>query len=182
MLQKIKGFFATVGGYLLAALFAMLWFLSIGNSGDAVRDDVRERAEEEKRVADQEKESSENRQNRAERAEKKRNRFILPILILFLCASTVAYAGENLFIPDTYDELREYYIELWDLSEEYRALYYEAEASVKALQESNDRLQQIIADQQAYIDSLRRPKFGVSAGGSWTPSGWGANAGLIILF
>ena len=181
MLQKIKGFFATVGGYLLAALFAMLWFLSIG-SRDAVRDDARERAEDEKRVADQEKESSEKRQNRAERAEGKRGRFILPILLLCLCLSSAVVASEKLYIPDNYDELREYYIDLWELSEEYRALYYKAEASAKTLQESNDRLQQIIADQQAYIDSLRRPKFGVSAGGSWTPSGWGANAGLIILF
>ena len=87
-----------------------------------------------------------------------------------------------MFIPDNYAELREYYIELWDLSEEYRQLYHEAEASVKTLQESNERLQKIIADQQAYIESLKRPRFGLTGGGSWTPQGWGAGAGLIILF
>ena len=182
MWTKVKDFFLTIGGYLLAAVFALLWALS-KRAGSNVCDDARERAESEREIAEKEQDASVSRQNRAGQAEKKRNRFILPILLFILLWSVlpVGAAGE-LFIPDNYAELREYYIELWDLSEEYRQLYHEAEASVKTLQESNERLQAIIADQQAYIESLKRPRFGLTGGGSWTPQGWGVNAGLIILF
>lgn len=182
-LQKVKRFFVTIGGYLLAAILALLWAFSSKRAGSGVCDDARERAEDERDIAEQQKTASESRQKRAERAEKKRNRFILPVLIFVLLGAFLpARAAGELYIPDNYAELREYYIELWDLCEEYRQLYHEAEASVKALQESNARLQQIIADQQAYIESLKRPKIGVMGGGSWTPQGWGVNAGLIILF
>ena len=181
-LRKVKDFFLTIGGYLLAAVFALLWAFS-KHSGSNVCDDARERAEDEREIAEKEQDASVSRQNRAGQAEKKRNRFILPILLFILLWSVlpVGAAGE-LFVPDNYAELREYYIELWDLSEEYRQLYQEAEASVKALRESNERLQQIIQEQQAYIESLKRPKIGVMGGGQWTPQGWGAGAGLIILF
>ena len=181
-LRKVKDFFLTIGGYLLAAVFALLWAFS-KHSGSNVCDDARERAADEQEIAEKEQNASVSRQNRAGQAEKKRNRFILPVLLLVLLWSIlpVKAAGE-LFVPDSYAELREYYIELWDLSEEYRGLYLEAETSVKALQESNERLQQIIQEQQAYIESLKRPKIGVMGGGQWTPQGWGAGAGLIILF
>lgn len=183
ILPKVKEWLATIVGFILAAVFALCWAFGAKRAGSDICDDARERAEDERDIAEQQKTASESRQKRAERAEKKRNKFILPVLIFVLLGAFFpARAAGELYIPDNYAELREYYIELWDLCEEYRQLYHEAEASVKALQESNERLQQIIADQQAYIESLKRPRFGLTGGGQWTPQGWGANVGVLILF
>lgn len=183
ILPKVKEWLATIGGFILAAVFALCWAFGAKRAGSDICDDARERAEDERDIAEQQKTASESRQKRAERAEKKRNKFILPILLcVLLTAFMPARAAGELYIPDNYAELREYYIELWDLCEEYRQLYHEAEASVKALQESNERLQQIIADQQAYIEQLKRPKIGVLGGATWSPAGLGVFVGGSVQF
>ena len=183
MLQKIKNFFATAGGYILATAVTLLWIFTKRSPGNEVRNDSRRRAKDEEVIASREAKSAESRETRAKEAESKRNKFILPLILLLILMGTVSVkATDNLYIPDNYDELKEYYLELWELCEEYRSLYYEAETSVKALHESNARLQEVIKSQQDYINSLKRTHLGIMGGGSWTPQGWGANVGIIILF
>ena len=181
ILPKVKEWLATIAGFILAAVFALCWAFGAKRAGSDICDDARERAEDERDIAEQQKPLLRAARNAQNAPKKKRNKFILPVLIFVLLGAFLpARAAGELYIPDNYAELREYYIELWDLCEEYRQLYFEARhagfAGIKSAFSRSSPISRRISK------ALKRPRFGLTGGGQWTPQGWGANVGVLILF
>lgn len=201
LIRRIKGYaIAFVTGAVSAAA-ALLWL--VAKKRRAARYDDRglverqkdraARADRERESATVEAEQAEKRETREESADKIRDKILtgglIVLLALGLLASTARATEPGPFVPEDYDTLRRYYLATWDLSEQYRALYIEAEQSAAELRESNTRLLEIISEQATEIESLREElkqanswRFGLLGGGQWTPQGWGANVGVLILF
>lgn len=88
-------------------------------------------------------------------------------------------------MPGDYDTLKRYYPATWDLSEKWRQLYLDAEASVTELRESNARLLAMVEAQRKELETLRNrgPSFGLVGGATWSKgSGPGVFGGAFITF
>jgi hypothetical protein len=201
LIRRIKGYaIAFVTGAVSAAA-ALLWL--VAKKRRAARYDDRGLVERQKdRAARADRERGENaaeakqaqkREERQESAEELRDKILtgglIVLLALGLLASTARATEPGPFIPEDYDTLRRYYLATWDLSEQYRALYLEAEKSAAELRESNTRLLEIISEQATEIETLREElkqvnswRFGLLGGATWSPAGLGVFVGGSVQF
>ena len=155
--------------------------------------DRKRRTEEEAEKAAQEDANAAGRGESFQEAESRRDKILTGGLLVLLSLSllaTTAHADEpSPFIPADYDTLKQYYLASWDLSEQYRGLYLQAEDSAKGLRESNTKLLIIIEEQAKEIESLREElrrmnawSFGALGGVTWSTSGPGVFLGGTVQF
>ena len=93
---------------------------------------------------------------------------------MFLVCVPVMAAQDDvyIYIPDSYEELVEYYKAVAEVAIEYQRLYEEAEADVGRLLEENRKLSEQL---EIMIQYTRKPKIGLTAGGIISP-----NPGIFV--
>lgn len=85
------------------------------------------------------------------------------ILVFLICVPVMAAQDDvYIYIPDSYEELVEYYKATVEVAMEYQRLYEEAEADVGRLLEENARLSEQL---EIMIQYTRKPKIGLTVGG-----------------
>lgn len=201
LIRRIKGYaIAFVTGAVSAAALVLRFLIKRQRAAGyddaglkARQKDRAERADQERETAITEAKQAQKREERQESAEELRDKILtgglIVLLALGLLASTARATEPGPFVPEDYDTLRRYYLATWDLSEQYRALYMEAEQSAAELRESNARLLEIISEQATEIESLREElkqanswRFGVLGGATWSPAGPGVFIGGSLQF
>lgn len=167
MIRKLRKFFTALG--LLTALvvpIAMV-FLRRRTPGnvDAV-EDARKTLEQVQGVVAEAIRAQGDRQARAEAAKKKLEKIMTGALVLALCLVTfpAMATGQDIYIPESYDELLEYYLAAIEVAQEYRALYEEAEAEVDRLLGQIEILDTEVERLAKYIERHCQPAWGLTAG------------------
>ena len=167
LLKKVKTYTVTFFAGIISAVVAVLFFVFKRKStlpfNDAAFDerqaDRKQSTEAEKTKIETEKSKAENRKQKAKDADAIRETIVkgsLSILLCCLLLPSAAHAtGPAPFIPADYDALKQYYLTVWDLSEQYRELYMSAEASIEVLHISNLNLMSLIDEQKEEIEFLR---------------------------
>ena len=152
--------------------------------------DLRDRTNKLKYRFDQWQKSS-----KARRTGRLKNLILLIILATFwVMTSAPVLAANDLYIPESYEELRELYIladqEIWErdelireyqvLVEDYENLLRELKMLIKRLQEISEEKDLTIAAQEQIITLHKKPTWGITGG--LTVSGeLGYNLGIIRL-
>lgn len=140
-------------------------------------------------AAKQEAEEQGKREERAQTLEERLQALLsgtLALLLVFCASAGPARAADALppaenqvYIPQTYDELLKYYKEAIYLLQQYHDLYAEAEASNKALLKANEELRSLAAEQQKMLmKGLDRKPLSFLGGAIATPSGTGVLLGV----
>ena len=95
------------------------------------------------------------------------------ILVFLFCVPVMAAQDDvYIYIPDSYEELVEYYKAVAEVALEYQRLHEEAEADVGRLLEENRKLSEQL---EIMIQYTRKPKIGLTAGGIISP-----NPGIFV--
>ena len=96
------------------------------------------------------------------------------LILVFLFCTPVMAAQDDvyIYIPDSYEELVEYYKATVEVAMEYQRLYEAAEADVNRLLEENARLSEQL---EIMIQYTRKPKIGLTVGGIISP-----NPGIFV--
>lgn len=97
------------------------------------------------------------------------------VLVFLICSSA---AGQNVYTPESYDELVEYYLAAVEVAQEYQRLYEAAEADVDRLLAQVDALAAEVERLAGHVEHYRRPAWGLSGGLRLTGRGAGWALGV----
>ena len=191
MIKKLRRFFITLGVLAVLIIPVILVFLRRRPPGGAeVVDDARETLEQVREVVAEVVQDQGDRQERAEKAKEKLQKILTGTLVLALCFAVSA--GVSLgtatpamatptgqpYIPESYDELVEYYLAAVETAQEYRVLYEEAEVEVTRLLGQVVLLDDEVERLAGYIERQSRPEWGLTGGLAVTGEGAWWNLGV----
>jgi len=186
MIKKLRGFFVTLGVLLALFIPVILIFLRRRPPGGAeVVDDARETLEQVREVVAEVVQDQGDRKERAKAAREKLGKIVSGTLTLAFCfmislamATPAIATGQEIYIPESYDELVEYYLAAVEVAQEYQALYEEAEAEVTRLLGQVGILETEVERLAGYIERHCRPEWGLSGGMIVTGDGAGWSLGV----
>jgi len=168
VIKKIRKFFTSLGVLATLIIPVVLIFLRRRSSDSAeVVDDARETLKQVREVVAEAVQVQGNRKERAEIAKEKLQKIMSGTLVLVLCfiAAFPAMAiDQKVYIPESYDELLEYYLAAVEVAQEYQKLYEEAEAEVTRLLSQIEILDAEVERLVGYIDRYCRPAWGLTGG------------------
>lgn len=191
MIKKLRGFFVTLGVLLALFIPVILIFLRRRPPGGAdVVEDARGTLEQVREVVAEVVQDQGDRKERAKAAREKLEKILSGTLVLTLCfvvflgplaslaMATPTTATGQPYIPESYDELVEYYLAAVEVAQEYQALYEEAEAEVTRLLGQVGILETEVERLAGYIERHCRPEWGLSGGLAVTGEGAWWNLGV----